>query len=55
MKKFVTVEKMSKKDQKAYHAKNRTLVGFSTGTQVHKDKRRQSRQKMKEDLRREVF
>jgi len=55
MKKYVSIEKMSKKAQKEQHAKNRTMVYFSTGTQIHKDKRKESRAKVKSDLRRSLI
>ena len=41
---------MTKKEQKELNNKNRTLVLFNTGTRTHEDKRRVSRKKDKENI-----
>lgn len=41
---------MTKKEQKEQNKKNRTLVLFNTGTRTHADKRRESRQENKRNI-----
>lgn len=45
---------MTKKQQKEQNKKNRTLVLFNTGTRTHADKRKPSRAKQKQELRKEM-
>lgn len=45
---------MTKKQQKEQNKKNRILVLFNTGTRTHADKRRPSRAKQKQELRKEM-
>lgn len=41
---------MTKKEQKEINNRNRTLVLFNTGTRTHEDKRRESRKKVKQNI-----
>ena len=41
--KFVPMEKRSKKEQKAFHARQRSMMGFNTGTRTMKTKKRPTR------------
>lgn len=41
--KFVPMEKRSKKEQKAFHAQQRSVMGFNTGTRAMKTKKRPTR------------
>jgi mRNA degradation ribonuclease J1/J2 len=47
-------KEMTKKEQKEQNKKNRTLVLFNTGTRIHADKRKPSRAKQKENLKKEL-
>ena len=43
--KFVPMEKRSKKEQKAFHARQRSVMGFNTGTRtMRKDAERKNRE-----------
>lgn len=35
-KKYIPIDKQSKKSQREYNAAQRTLISFNTGTRVHK-------------------
>lgn len=39
MKKFVPIEKQSKKNQREFFKRQRTASGFNTGTRYHKNKK----------------
>ena len=41
--KFVPMEKRSKKEQKEFHARQRSVMGFNTGTRTMKAKKRPTR------------
>lgn len=48
MKKYVPIDKRSKKEQKEYNKKQRTMSGFNTGTRTMQDKRHPSRVKQRD-------
>lgn len=54
MKKFIPIEKRTKKQQKEHFKSFRRMNGFNTGTRVHKDNKHPSRQKRKDILRKEL-
>ena len=54
MKKFIPLEKRSKKEQKAYHSTQRGVNGFNTGTRTMQTKKHPTRAKEKEMTRKEV-
>lgn len=51
MGKYVTYDKMSKKEQRKQDLAQRTLVAFNTGTRIHKTDKHPSRARQKEMLR----
>lgn len=48
MKKYVPIDKRSKKEQKEYNKKQRTMSGFNTGTRTMQDKKHPSRAKQRD-------
>ncbi len=50
MTKYVELNKRTKKEQKAYYSKLRTVTGFNTGTRTMKSEKYPSRQDRKKDL-----
>ncbi|MCQ2603254.1 MAG: hypothetical protein MJ193_04930 [Clostridia bacterium] len=51
MNKFVPMEKRSKKEQKEYNKRQRSVNGFNTGTRVMKTKKRPTRAMQKDAIR----
>ena len=51
MEKFVEVNKRTKKEQKAYYAKQRGVNGFNTGTRDMQTAKKPTRAKRKEKMR----
>lgn len=51
MKKFVELNKRTKKEQKAYYSSLRKTNGFNTGTRTMKTEKNPTRQKEKNKLR----
>ena len=49
--KFVSIDKMTKKQQKEYYAKHRVVNGFNTGTRTHKGKKELAERASKKELR----
>jgi len=45
---FTAITKQSKKAQKEFHASQRTVIGFNTGTRFHKTDKHPSRARSKE-------
>ena len=54
MAKYVTIDKRTKKEQKAYYAKLRTVTGFNTGTRTMKTEKYPNRQDRKKDLKKMI-
>lgn len=54
MTKYVTIDKRTKKEQKAYYAKLRTVTGFNTGIRTMKNEKYPSRQDRKKDLKKMI-
>ena len=52
--KFVSIDKMTKKQQKEYYAKHRVVNGFNTGTRTMKTDKNPSRARRKELDRKEM-
>lgn len=48
MKKFIPLEKQSKKNQKAHHAIQRSMSGFNTGTRTMKTAKNPTRAMQKD-------
>ena len=51
MEKFVEINKRTKKEQKAFYAKQRGVNGFNTGTRTMQTEKNPTRAKRKEKLR----
>lgn len=53
-KRFVSIEKQSKKARREYSLAQRTVVGFNTGTRIHKTDKHPSRARAKQMSRKEL-
>lgn len=53
MEKYIPLNKRSKKEQKEYHAKQRLINGFNTGSRPFKTDKQPSRARAKELTRKE--
>lgn len=51
---IISIDKRSKKEQRAYYASMRVLHGFNTGTRTMKDNKHKSRNRLKAELRRDL-
>ena len=53
--KFVSIDKMTKKQQKEYYAKHRVVNGFNTGTRTMKRSKHTSREMRKTEMRKGIY
>ena len=53
--KFVSIDKMTKKQQKEYYAKHRVVNGFNTGTRIMKTSKYPSRAMRKAEMRKGIY
>ena len=53
--KFISIDKMTKKQQKEYYAKHRVVNGFNTGTRTMKTSKHPSRGMRKAEMRKGIY